>query len=670
VASLRDLIRHHEEQYYVHDAPEVTDAEFDALMRELRGLEAAHPELVDPASPTQRVGGHPADGFETVRHLAPLLSLDNAYSEADLREFHERLCRGLERDPQDAVPYVAEMKIDGLSLALTYEDGRLVRAVTRGDGVLGEDVTVNARVIRAIPLRLRTTDPPARVEVRGEVFLPVAAFTRMNAEREDAGEAAFANPRNAAAGAIRTLDTVAVSKRGLGAFMYQVVTPPGVILPSGTHHEVLQLLASWSCPVESHWRPCAGIDAVLAFCEEWREARRALPFETDGVVIKLDDLALREQLGHTAKFPRWAVAFKFPAEQATTRLIRIATNVGRTGAVTPFAVLEPVHLSGTTVQMATLHNEQEVARRDIREGDLVIVEKGGDIIPKVLGPSPGMTGARGEPWKMPTHCPFCESLLVKPEDEVIWRCENASCPARIRRGLLHFASRKAMNIEGLGESLVDQIVTTGLVRDYADLYALTVEQLTALDRMGPKSATNLVAEIEQSKSAEIWRLLHGIGIRHVGEGGARALAKAFHTLPRLRQASVGELQAVPDVGDVVARSVRTFLDEPRNGELLDRLAAAGVRTEDEMPPEGPPARQPLAGQVFVLTGTLAGMTRDAAAAEIEQRGGRVSGSVSRKTTWVVVGEEAGTKLEKARALGISELDEAAFRALIMKSDAS
>jgi DNA ligase (NAD+) len=670
VADLRDRIRHHEDLYYVRNAPAISDAEFDALMRELADLERAHPDLADPASPTQRVGGRPAEGFPTVRHLAPMLSLDNAYGEADLRDFHARICRALDRAPDAALRYVAELKIDGLSIALTFERGRLIRAVTRGDGIEGEDVTPNARVIRAIPLRLQSAHPPPLVEVRGEVYLPIAAFTRMNAEREEAGDAPFANPRNAAAGAIRTLDTAAVARRGLRAFTYQVVSPPDAPIPATSHQAVLEQLREWTCPVEPHWRVCDGIDAVVAFCDEWREARRSLPFETDGVVVKLDDLVLRETLGHTAKFPRGAVAFKFPAEQATTRLLRIETNVGRTGAVTPFAVLEPVRLGGTTVQLATLHNEQEVARRDIREGDTVLVEKGGDIIPKVVGPVLGGDEPRQPSWRMPTHCPFCQSRLVKPDDEVVWRCENASCPARIRRSLLHFASRRAMNIEGLGESLVDQLVTTGLVRDYADLYGLTVDQLAALDRMGPKSAANLVTEIEHSRQNELWRLLHGIGIRHVGEGGAHALAAAFPSLAVLRQAAAGELQAVPDVGEVVAQSVRAFLDEPRNGALLDRLALAGVRVEDERPAAGRPVRRPLAGQTFVLTGTLAGWTREAASTAIERLGGKVTGSVSRKTTWVVVGQEAGSKLEKARALGIAELDEAGFGALIMKADAS
>ncbi|MCC7007302.1 MAG: NAD-dependent DNA ligase LigA [Acidobacteria bacterium] len=664
VAELRDLIRYHEERYYVDDNPEISDAEFDRLMHELEALEARHPDLRDPSSPTERVGGRPAEGFETARHLAPMLSLDNVYSEEELLEFHARLCRAIGEPPETPLGYVAELKIDGFSIALTYEAGRLVRAVTRGDGTEGEDVTANVRSVRAIPLRLRTPPPIAQLEIRGEVFLPRQVFERLNADREAAGEPPFANPRNAAAGSIRTLDTAAVSKRGLRAFTYQVVTPPGAPDIAARHGEILERLRAWGCPVERHWQRCASIQDVIAFTRTWRDARRSLGFDTDGVVVKLDDLALRETLGTTAKFPRWATAFKFPAEQGITRLLRIEVNVGRTGAVTPYAVLEPVQLGGTTVQMATLHNEQEVARRDVRDGDLVIVEKGGDVIPKIVGPVIREGEPRSAPWTMPATCRFCGSTLVRPEEEVVWRCDNVSCPARIRRALEHFASRRALNIEGLGESLIDQLVSKGLVRDFADLYGLTVGTLAGLDRMGPKSAANLVAEIDRSRGAELWRVIHGIGIRHVGEGGARALARAFRSMSRLRAASLAELQAVPDVGEVVATSVRTFLDEAPNAALLDRLAAAGVRMEDEPSPDAD--AQPLAGQTFVITGTLAAMSREAAAEAIEQLGGKVAGSVSRKTTGVVVGADPGSKLDKARRLGIRELDEAAFLALIMK----
>lgn len=671
--SLRQQIRHHEERYYVHDDPQITDAEFDALMRALRELEAQHPELVTTDSPTQRVGGRPVDRFDSAAHAAPMLSLENAYSADELREFHARLCRALGRPEDTALPYVAELKIDGLSIALTYEGGTLVRGVTRGDGLTGEDVTPNVRVIRAIPLSLKTD--PGPVEIRGEVYLPREAFEKTNEEREAADEPPFANPRNAAAGALRTLDTAAVARRGLRAFTYQVVPRDGELPGVATHADTLRALASWGCPVEPHWAECTGIEAVVAYCHRWDVERKTLPFEIDGVVVKLDDIALRATVGTTAKFPRWAIAFKFPTEQVTTRLLRIEVNVGRTGRVTPFAVLEPVQISGTTVQLATLHNEQEIARRDIREGDIVIVEKGGEIIPKVIGPVVTEGAPRAEPWVMPRTCKFCQSELQKPDEEVIWRCENVSCPARIRRGLQHFSARKAMNIEGLGESWIDELVTKGLVHDYADLYALTVGQLAALTStsmvrgkptervFGEKNATKVVAEIDKSKSAGLARLLFGIGIRHVGEGGATALARAFGSMTALRSATADALEAVPDVGPVVAKAVRQFLDAPESGALIDRLAAVGVDMTAQ-DATAAFASQPFAGQTFVLTGTLGTMTRDDATEQIVARGGKVSGSVSKKTTFVVAGAEAGSKLDKAQALGVPVLDEAAFRALI------
>ncbi|TAK11630.1 MAG: NAD-dependent DNA ligase LigA, partial [Acidobacteria bacterium] len=606
--ALRSDIRRHEELYYVYDTPEISDAEFDALMRELSALEAAHPELVTPESPTQRVGGRPADGFDTAEHVVPMLSLENAYSADELREFHARTCRALDLPEDAALTYICELKIDGLSIALTYERGVLVRGVTRGDGERGEVVTSNARVIRSIPLRLKKPAPP--VEIRGEVFLPRREFERMNEEREAAEEAPFANPRNAAAGAIRMLDARLVDKRGLRAYTYQIVPREGDHADRESHADALKTLTEWGCPVEPHWAECAGIEAVIAYCDRWHTERKTLAFDIDGVVVKLNDLALREKLGATAKFPRWATAYKFPTEQARTRLVKIDVNVGRTGRVTPFAVLEPVWLSGTTVGMATLHNEQEIARRDIREGDTVIIEKGGEIIPKVIGPVLDEEHAARPKWQMPRQCPFCQSVLAKPDEEVIWRCENVSCPARIRRGLLHFASRRALDIEGLGEAVVDQLVTKGLVRDYADLYHLEADAVAELDRMGKKSAANLIERIEKSKSAGLARVLYGIGIRHVGEGGASALARAFGSMDALKAASQDQLEVVPDVGPVVAASVREFLDQPRNVELLNKLAAAGVNLTAPMTALAIEP-QTLAGKTIVLTGTLPTMTREA-----------------------------------------------------------
>jgi len=661
LADLRARIRHHEERYYVLNDPEISDAEFDALMNELETLEQEHPDLVTPDSPTQRVGGRPVEGFESVYHQVPMLSLDNSYNEEELSGFDDRLRRaiGSGGDVPPAVDYVTELKIDGLSISLTYEDGRLVRGVTRGDGTRGEDVTSNVRTIRAIPLAL-PGQVHGHLEIRGEVYLPRAAFDRLNREREERDEPVFANPRNAAAGTMRNLDPTEVARRGLSAFVYQLIGPPDVV--PGRHSDTLALLRKWGMPVESNWRRCAGVGEVLAYCERWKEGRRALPFDTDGVVIKLDDVPLRDKAGTTSKFPRWAIAFKFPAEQATTKLLRIEVNVGRTGAVTPFAVLEPVRLSGSTIQLATLHNEQEVARRDIRPGDYVLIEKGGEVIPKVVKPVLSLREPGVEPWVMPKACPSCGSTLQKPEHEAVWRCVNSACPAKFRRSLEHFASRRAMNIEGLGEALVEQVIAAGLVRDFADVYRLTAEQVQALERMGKKSAEKLLKQIDGSRSNDPWRLVYGLGIRYVGERVAQVLINAFGSIEALEGAAVEQLQSVNEIGPVVAASVREYFDEPRNRELVGRLREAGVKTVGKKAPAA--AIGALAGKSFVLTGTLSAMSRDEAAAAIQALGGKVTGSVSRKTSCVVVGADPGSKLDKARELGVEVADEAAFLRLI------
>ncbi len=668
---LRRAIRHHEERYYQQNDPEISDAEFDRLLHELEALEASRPDLVTPDSPTQRVAGRPAEGFATVEHLAPMLSLDNAYDGDELNAFDDRVRKGAELGDA-TVDYVAELKIDGLSIALTYEDGILVRGATRGDGARGEDVTHNVRTIRALPLSLKNA-PPGRIEVRGEVFLPRAAFERTNREREQDEEPAFANPRNAAAGTMRNLDPALVARRGLSAFTYQVLPPIAV-----THRDMLQTLAGWGLPVERHWQACAGIEAVRAFCQHWAEARRALDFDTDGVVVKVDDLAMRERLGTTAKFPRWATAFKFPAEQATTVLRKISVNVGRTGAVTPYAELEPVLLAGSTISMATLHNAEDVARKDLREGDRVLIEKGGDVIPKVVKPL--LPHAHDSvPWRMPAECPVCGTALQRDDEAVVWRCENLSCPARVRRSLTHFTSRSAMNIEGLGEALVDQLVDQDMVRDVADIYLLDAARLEhrvvtpreprserARPRKLGKVGLNIVAEIERSKANDLSRLLYALGIRHVGEKAAATLARQFRTLGAIMDAPVEQLQSVSEIGPVVAASVRAFFDESRNIAVVRRLVAAGLNTTSLAPDPGD-GPGPLAGRTYVLTGTLASMSREEATAAIERLGAKVSGSVSKKTTAVVAGAEAGSKLEKARQLGVETLDEAGFLALIMRS---
>ena len=673
IRELRRLIRHHEEQYYIHSAPEISDEAFDTLLHELERLEAEHPRLITPDSPTQRVGGRLVDGFVSVEHKVPMLSLDNAYNDDELRTFDERVRKGAGLG-EASVTYVAEMKIDGLSIALTYEDGRLIRGATRGDGSHGEDVTHNVRTIRAIPLSLQN-GPKGRIEVRGEVYLSRSAFDRMNREQEEAEEPLFQNPRNAAAGTMRNLDPALVAKRGLGAFAYQVVSDQDV---APTHSATLTAMRGWGLPVESHWQRCDGVEALVAFCQEWAEKRRTLAFDTDGVVIKVDDLALRATLGATAKFPRWATAFKFPAQQAHTKLRRIAVNVGRTGAVTPYAELEPVFLAGSTISMATLHNAEDVARKDVRDGDTVIIEKGGDVIPKVVAPVLGLRPADATPWVMPTTCPVCGTTLHRDEEEVVWRCENTSCPARLRRSLEHFASRTAMNIEGLGASLVDVVLEQGLVHDFADLYALNADVLEALvvtpkdpksERAVPrklgKVGRNVVAQIQESKKNDLSRLIYALGIRHIGEKAATTLARYFRAMDALLEASPEALESTPEIGPVLASAVRGFADEPRNRELIDKLKAAGVNMTTRLPE---PTIEPvgkLAGKVVVLTGTLTSMTREDATAALERLGARVSGSVSKKTSFVVAGADAGSKLDKAQKLGIETLDEDALRALIM-----
>jgi len=718
IAELRRLIRYHEERYYILNDPEIADVEFDALMKELERLEGEHPDLVTTDSPTQRVSGRPAAGFDTVEHAEPMLSLDNAYSEEELRAFDDRVRRGLTAAGQavETIDYVAELKIDGLSLALTYDNGTLVRGATRGDGVRGEELTSNVRTIRAIPLKLRHADPKGprrteysrssgadlpgpRIEIRGEVYFPRKLFERVNKERADAGEPLYANPRNTAAGTMRNLDPALVAKRGLSAWMYQMVGgPEGPPLRStneersnveaegpplrstdgerstveadlqvrlDTHARTLEALKAWGLPVEPHWRRCRGVDELLAFCREWEEKRRTLDFDTDGVVIKLDRIDLRAVLGTTSKFPRWAIAFKFPAEQKTTLLKSIEVNVGRTGAVTPFAMLDPIFIAGSTVSMATLHNADDIGRKDIREGDWVLVEKAGDVIPRVVGPVLSKRSPDARPWQMPTVCPRCGSDLHRAEDEAVWRCENTSCPAKLQRGLEHFASRGAMNIEGLGESLVAQIIGAGLVKDYADVYALTAEKLAQLERMGQKSAAKVMLQIDKSRTNELWRLIYGLGIRHVGERASQVLARAFGSMEALCGATIEQLQDTPEIGPVLAASVRSWLDEPRNRELIERLRAAGLNME--VPPEERALAAvpgPLKGKTYVITGTLSSMTREAATAALERLGAKVAASVSKKTTGVVVGADAGTKAEKARTLGVPMLDEAAFLELI------
>jgi DNA ligase (NAD+) len=652
ITALRRTIEHHEKKYYVDNDPQISDAEYDALVKELEKLEERHPELITPESPTRRVGGKPADGFPTVRHAVPMQSIDNVYTAEELEEFGRRVEK---LRPGRALAYTAELKIDGLGISILYRDGRLERAVTRGDGTQGDEVTANVRTIRSLPL---TIPHRGRVEVRGEIFLPFASFRLINREREEAGEALFANARNAAAGSLRLLDPRLVASRRLDVFLYTLYLDGEE--PAGQWAS-LQTLAELGFKTNPHSRLCRTFAEVAGYWKEWTEKRDTLEYDVDGIVVKVDDREDRRALGSTAKAPRWAVSFKFPARQATTRLNDIIVQVGRTGALTPVAVLEPVKLSGTTISRATLHNEDEVRRKDIRIGDIVLIERSGDVIPQVVGPMRERRTGREKAFAMPPRCPVCGALAFRPEDEIVSRCPNPSCPARLRESLLHFAGRRAMNIEGLGESLVDQLLEKKLVASLPDLYTLDLETLSGLERMGPKSAGNLLDELAASKKNDASRLLFALGIRHVGEKLARTLSGRFGGVEALAGASEEDLTAVEDIGPVVAAQVVFFFAQPENRALLERLRAAGLnfvgRREE-------PAAGPLAGAAFVLTGTLERFTRDEARAEIEKRGGKVSDSVSGKTGYVVAGAEPGSKLAKAQKLGLKILDEAAFRALL------
>ena len=667
IEKLREEIRRHEELYYVLDNPEISDAEYDALLEQLQKLEQEHPDQITPDSPTQRVGGRPAEGFSEVVHRRPMLSLDNSYNIDELRAFDQR-CRRL-ADGR-ALEYVAELKIDGLSLALHYEHQILRRGVTRGDGRIGEDVTQNARTIRSIPLKLRTKGAPSEsaalkseisdLEVRGEVFIPRKVFERINAEREEQDEPRFANPRNAAAGTIRQLDPRIVHSRKLEMFAYDLLA--GERKPFATHWEALNWLETTGFRVSPERKLCSSIEEVIDFAGGIEAQRDELDYEIDGLVVKVNSTAQQDEFGTTNKAPRWAIAYKYAARQATTRVLSIVVQVGRTGALTPVANLEPVSLAGTTVSRATLHNPDEVKRLGVRIGDWVLIEKGGDVIPKVLKVIQSKRTGQEKAFRMPKHCPVCGGEISKPEGEVVSRCVAADCPAQLKGRLLHFASRRAMRIEGLGESLVDQLVVSGKVRDAGDLYNLTLDDIASLERMAEKSASNLLAQIEASKQRDLSNLIYALGLRHVGDRTATTLARQFGSLDALSKATVEELDDVPEIGLTVAESVRDWFDDEGNIALCKRLEAAGVRARMERTSE--PADETFAGKLFVLTGTLATYTREEARAAIESRGGRVTSSVSKKTDYVVTGEEAGSKLDKAKELGVTVIDEAAFKELL------
>jgi DNA ligase (NAD+) len=659
IEELREQIRHHDYLYYVENRPEIADAEYDRLVRELRALEEAHPDLVTPDSPTQRVAGQPVEAFQPVEHKVAMLSLDNAMGVDELREFEARLGRAL---PGAGFEYVAEPKVDGLGVALLYRAGRLVRGATRGDGRVGEDVTQNLRTVKTIPLTLRGgLARLAELEVRGEVFMPRAAFRALNAQLEEAGEPTFANPRNAAAGSLRQKDPSVTARRPLDIFCYHVSHADP--FPFKSHWEILQALKAGGLKTTPRARLCRDLDEVIEVCRALEAERDRLDYDADGVVVKVNSLEQQRRLGATAHHPRWAIAYKFAARQATTRVREIQVNVGKTGALTPTALLEPVELAGVTVSRASLHNEDEVRKKDIRVGDTVLIERAGDVIPYVVQVVHAKRPAGAEPFRFPTHCPACGARAYRPEGEAIWRCTNAACPAQLKERLLHFGSRRAMDIEHLGEAVVGQLVDREMVRDFADLYHLTVEELAGLERLAEKSARNLVDAIQASKRRGLSRLLNALGIRYVGERAAQLLAAHFGRMERLAEAGEEEIAQIYGIGPQIAQSVARFFAEAANRRTIERLAKAGVTMHEPGLGEGP---RPLQGKTFVLTGGLRSMTRDEAKDLVLRLGGRVTGSVSKKTDFVVAGEEPGSKLDDARRLGVRVLDEAEFLRLTRK----
>ena len=656
IEELRQTIQYHEHRYYVLDDPEISDADYDRLMNELKALEAEHPELVTPDSPTQRVGGKPREGFVKVAHSSPMLSLDNAYNEGELRDWERRVH---ELSGRKEIEFVCELKLDGLSMALRYESARFVRAVTRGDGSTGEDVTPNVRTIRSVPLaaNAKAAKLPADFEVRGEVVMPIKSFERMNEERERQGQSRFANPRNAAAGAVRVLEPNITAQRRLDFYSYMLLVNGATHFDE--HAKSLQALSAAGFKVNPNWKLASSIDEVLAYIAQWEARRDSLPYEIDGVVVKVNSTQLQRQLGFTGKAPRWAIAYKYAARAGTTVLNNVRFQVGRTGKLTPVAELEPVPIGGTTVRNATLHNMDEIERLGVHIGDSIKVERGGDVIPKVV--EVVKHGKEEKPIRFPARCPECGGHVVRAEGEADHRCVNANCPAKLRESILHFASRGVMNIEGLGDALVNQLADRGMVKNVADLYSLTKEDLLKLERMGDKSAQNVLDEIGASKKLPLERVIYGLGIRFVGERTAEFLSQHFGSLEELMDAAdqkdeaaaLAALEEVEEVGPRIAASIREFFLEPRNRELVDRLRKAGLQFKGVKKQKG----TKLAGKTFVLTGTLPNYSRDQMKKLIEDAGGKVSGSVSKKTDYVVAGAEAGSKLDKARDLGVPVIDE-------------
>lgn len=654
VEELRAQIDHHSYRYYVLDAPEISDADFDGLMRELSALEHEHPTLLSPDSPTQRVGGSRSELFAPVQHSARLLSLDNAFDDEELAAWRDRVVKALGREPH----YVCEPKIDGVSIAVTYDGGRLVRGATRGDGDVGEDVTANVRTIRAVPHRLRTDAPPAWLEVRGEVFLRVADFDRINEELGAQGKPLFANPRNLTAGLLRQKDPAVTASRPLSVYFHGLVRVEG--RPLSSYSEALGYLREVGLRTHPEARRCPTIDDVRAYVASMAERRHKLEHEIDGAVIKVDGIADQNELGATSKFPRWAIAYKFPAEEQTTRLNDIMVSVGRTGAVTPFAVLQPVRVGGVTISMATLHNADEVERKGVLIGDTVVVRRAGEVIPEVVAPVPSLRTGGERRFVMPTTCPACGSEIVRPEGEAVARCVNLYCPAQVLGRVVHFASRGAMDIEHLGERTAAELLDRKLIDDTGDIFSLTADQVGQLPNFKEKSIANLLAAIEAARSRPIDRLLYGFGIRHVGATAARLLADAFGSVDAIVAAPADQIAAVEGVGPVIAGAVREYFDREETRALLDKLRRAGVRLAEERAQRS----GPLLGKTFVITGTLAALSRETAKERIEALGGKVTNSLSGRTDYLVVGENPGSKLDKAAKLGVATLDEAAFLALL------
>jgi DNA ligase (NAD+) len=658
---LRSALRYHDYRYYVLDSPEISDAQYDAMFRELQELERAHPEWITPDSPTQRVGAPPLEKFGTVEHAQPMLSLANAFTEKEAREFDDRIRRFLRR--QEPLEYVVEPKMDGVAVELVYVDGLLQVGATRGDGIRGEDVTQNIKTIRSVPLRLMAAPShpvPERVDVRGEVFMAVADFHRLNEKRKEEGEALFANPRNAAAGSLRQLDSSITAKRPLDMFAYGI----GELRGGGfeTHWEVLQVLKAWGLKVNPHIFLCPSIEEALAGYRRILEMRPTLPYEADGAVIKVNSLSLQRELGEISRSPRWAIAFKFPAQQETTQVRDIQVQVGRTGVLTPVAILEPVRVGGVQVRRASLHNQDEIDKMDVRIGDTVVIQRAGEVIPEVVQVLKERRTGRERPFTMPQRCPVCGSPVERVEEEAAHRCTGVSCPAKLKESILHFGSKRAMDIDGLGEKLVEQLVDRGLVREVDDLYRLTQDQLASLERMADKSASNIIGAIEASKTIPLERFYYALGIRHVGEHLARVLARHFPDVHRLAQATEEELTAIPEVGPKVAQAIASFFRDPEKQRAIRGLLALGV---SPIPPVEA-QESPFKGKTVVFTGAMTSMTREEAEALVERLGGRAASSVSARTSWVVAGSGAGSKLDKAKELGIPVLTEEEFLAMTRK----